>query len=31
MFRDNNRWCGIVSDNNMVGLNAVFNSVTANN
>ena len=30
MIRDNDRWAGIVSDNNMIGLNAVFNSVTVN-
>jgi hypothetical protein len=28
MLRDNDRWSGIVSDNNMIGLNAVFNSLT---
>ena len=27
MFRDADRWTGIVSDNNMKGLNANFNSV----
>ena len=31
MFRDGDRWTGIVSDNNMIGLNAVFNSVTSTN
>ena len=27
MFRDADRWTGIISDNNMIGLNANFNSV----
>ena len=26
MFRDADRWTGIVSDNNMIALNATFNS-----
>lgn len=27
MIRDEDRWAGVVSDNNMIGLNAVFNSL----
>ena len=31
IFRDGDRWSGIISDNNMIGLNANFNNVTSTN